>query len=74
MNQGMYLENKEARNMAGHSNYRFGSSICSMTLNDAYTIYTVLHERNHQQDENENDRLKPLMMDDAIEELTYSLL
>ena len=46
----------------------------NMTLNNAYKIYTVLHEREHQQAENETDRLKPLSMDDAIEELTYSLL
>ena len=45
-----------------------------MTLNNAYKIYTVLHEREHQQDENETDCLKPLSMDDAIEELTHSLL
>ena len=46
----------------------------NMTLNNAYKIYTVLHEREHQQEENESDRLKPLSMDDAIEELVYSLL
>ena len=47
----------------------------NMTLNNAYKIYTVLHEREHQQAENETDRLKPLSsMDEAIEELTYSLL
>ena len=46
----------------------------NMTLNNAYKIYTVLHERKHQQDENETDCLKPLSMDDAIEELMYSLL
>ena len=45
-----------------------------MTLNNAYKIYTVLYERKHQQEENENDQLKPLSMDDANEELTYSLL
>ena len=45
-----------------------------MTLNNAYKIYTVLHEREHQQEENESDRLKPLAMDEAIEELTHSLL
>ena len=45
-----------------------------MILNNAYKIYTVLHEREHQQEENESDRLKPLSMDEAIEELTYSLL
>ena len=45
-----------------------------MTLNNAYKIYTVLHEREHQQEENESDRLKPLSMDEAIEELTHSLL
>ena len=33
-----------------------------------------MHERDHQQDENETDRLKPLSMDDSIEELTHSLL
>ena len=46
----------------------------NMTLNNAYKIYTVLHEREHQQEENENDRLKTLTMDEAIEELTHSLL
>ena len=46
----------------------------NMTLNNAYKIYCVLHEREHQQNENETDRLKPLSMDEAIEELTYSLL
>ena len=46
----------------------------NMTLNNAYKIYTVLHEREHQQEENETDRLKPMTMDDAIEELTHSLL
>ena len=45
-----------------------------MTLNNAYKIYTVLYEREHQQEENKTDRLKQLTMDDAIEELTYSLL
>ena len=45
-----------------------------MTLNNAYKIYTVLHEREHQQEENESDRLKTLTMDEAIEELTHSLL
>ena len=45
-----------------------------MTLNNAYKIYTVLHERVHQQEENEADRLKPLSMDEAVKELTYSLL
>ena len=46
-----------------------------MTLNNAYKkIYTVLHERKHQQDENKTDRLKPLSMDEAVEELTHSLL
>ena len=38
------------------------------------SIYSLLHERGHQQEENESDRLKPLSMDEAIEELTYSLL
>ena len=35
-----------------------------------------MHEREHQQDENETDQLKELSMDDddAIEELTYLLL
>ena len=45
-----------------------------MTLNNAYKIYTVLHERVHQQEENESDQLKPLSMDEAVEELTHSLL
>ena len=45
-----------------------------MTLNNAYKIYSLLHEREHQQEENESDRLKTLTMDEAIEELTYSLL
>ena len=45
-----------------------------MTLNNAYKIYSLLHERKHQQEENESDRLKPLSMDEAVEELTYSLL
>ena len=45
-----------------------------MTLNNAYKIYTVLHEREHQQNENETDRLKPMTMDEAVEELTHSLL
>ena len=46
-----------------------------MALNNVYKIYTVLHEqRENQQEENESDRLKPLSMDDAIEELTHSLL
>ena len=40
-----------------------------MALNNVYKIYTVLHERENQQEENESDRLKPLSMDDAIEEL-----
>ena len=33
-------------------------SLCffNMTLNNAYKIYTVLHERKHQQDENETDQ------------------
>ena len=38
------------------------------------SIYSLLHERGHQQEENESDRLKPLSMDEAVEELTYSLL
>ena len=60
--------------MAGLPNSLFDSSIY-MTLNNAYKmIYTLLHERVHQQEENETDRLKPLSMDDAIEELTHSLL
>ena len=42
-----------------------------MTLNNAYKIYTVSHERVHQQDKNEIDQLKPLMMDEAVEELTH---
>ena len=46
----------------------------NMTLNDAYKIYSVFHERKHQQDKNESDGLKQLSMDGAIEELTYSLL
>ena len=47
----------------------------NMTLNNAYKIYTVLHEREHQQDENdETDQLKQLSMYDVIEELTPSLL
>ena len=45
-----------------------------MTLNNAYKIYTVLNERQHQQAENGSDRLKELSMDNAIKELTYSLL
>ena len=45
-----------------------------MTLNNAHKIYTVLHEREHQQEENISDRLKPLSMDEAVEELTHSLL
>ena len=48
--------------------------VINMTLNNAYKIYCVLHEREHQQEENESDRLKEVSMDDAIEELTYSLL
>ena len=46
----------------------------NMTLNNAYKIYSLLHEREHQQDKNKTDWLKPLSMDDAIEELMYSLL
>ena len=47
----------------------------NMTFNNAYKIYTVLHEREHQQDENdETDQLKQLSMYDVIEELTPSLL
>ena len=38
------------------------------------TKYSLLQEHEHQQDENKSDRLKPLSMDDAIEELMYSLL
>ena len=34
-------------------------------------IYTVLHERKHQQEENESE---PLTVDEAIEELTHYLL
>ena len=45
-----------------------------MTLNNAYKIYSVLHKQVHQQEENETDRLKPLSMDEVVEELTYSLL
>ena len=45
-----------------------------MTFNNAYKIYSLWHERKHQQDENESDRLKPLSMDGAIEEVTYYLL
>ena len=45
-----------------------------MTLNNAYKIYTVLNERQHQQAENGSDLLKELSMDNAIKELTYSLL
>ena len=37
-------------------------------------LVMVLHEREHQQEENETDRLKPLTMDEAVEELTHSLL
>ena len=37
----------------------------NMTLNNAYKIYTVLHEREHQQEENISDRLKPLSIDEA---------
>lgn len=33
-----------------------------------------MHEREHQQDENETDCLKQLSVDDAIEELIYFLL
>ena len=51
------LRNNEARSIGGHPN-----SLCrffSMTVNNANKIiYTVLHERKHQQDENENDCLK----------------
>ena len=51
------LRNNEARSMGGHPN-----SLCrffSMTVNNANKIiYTVLNERKHQQDENENDCLK----------------
>ena len=46
----------------------------SMASNNAYKIYSRWHERKHQQDENESDCLKPLSMDGAIEEVTYSLL
>ena len=47
----------------------------NMTFNNAYKIlYTVLHERRHQQNENKTDCLKQLSMDDAIEKLVYSLL
>ena len=53
---------------------KFSFRFFNMTLNNnAYKIYTVLHERKHQQDENESDRLKQLSMDEAVEELTYSL-
>ena len=47
-----------------------------MTFNNAYKIYTVLHdEREHQQDENETDCLKQISMDDAIiKELAHFLL
>ena len=43
-----------------------------MTLNNAYSIYTVLHERQHQQAENGTDRLKVLSMDDVIEAFANS--
>ena len=46
----------------------------NITFNNVYKIYSLWHERKHQQDENESDRLKPLSMDGAIEEVTYSLL
>ena len=48
----------------------------NMTLNNTYRIYTVLHERQHQQAENGMDRLKVLSMDDAIEAfaITHSVL
>ena len=44
----------------------------NMTLNNAYKIYTVLHEREHQQEENKSDRLKQMTMDEAIKELINS--
>ena len=56
--------------MVGHQNCHF----FNMTLNNVYKIYTVLYEQEHQQDENESNRLKPLSMDEAVKELTYSLL
>ena len=47
----------------------------NMTLNNACKIYTVLHDRKHQQNENETNQLKEVSMDGSIdEELTYSLL
>ena len=59
--------------MAEHPNSLSG--FFNMTLNNAYKIiYTILHERKHQQDENKTDWLKQLSMDDVIEELMYSLL
>ena len=44
----------------------------NMTLNNTYRIYTVLHERQHQQAENGMDQLKVLSMDDAIEAFANS--
>ena len=45
-----------------------------MAFNNTYNINTVLHKHKHQQDENETDWLEELSMDDAIEELAFSLL
>ena len=48
----------------------------NMTLNNACNckIYMILYEQEHQQHENWMDKLKPCVMNDAIEELThYSL-
>ena len=46
----------------------------NMTFNNAYCIYSVLHEPLYQQDAHVAQRLKPLSIDKALESVCWSLL
>ena len=48
--------------------------LSNMTLNNAYKIYTCLHNRHHQTDTNVARRLKPLTMDQAVEVVCWLFL
>ena len=65
MIESRYVLAKQGSKKHGWST-KLSFSFFNMTLNNAYKIYSVLHEHKHQQKENESDRLKPLSMDKAV--------
>ena len=64
---------EQVRNMAGYPSCRFISSIWLSIMRTRYTLYGMNANTNKMKMK-VSDRLKPLSMDGAIEEVTYYLL